>query len=58
MIVRVSMALAITAMLAGCAHKELKAPCGPLSYAGSSDPCGDLMPINVADTAIVREIKG
>ena len=34
-------------VLTGCAHKELKAPCGPIAYAGQDDPCGELVPINI-----------
>jgi len=39
--------------LTGCAtHQELKAPCGPIAYAGAGDPCGELVPVNVVQMAI------
>jgi len=43
--------------LTGCAHKELKAPCGPIAYAGQGDPCGELLPINVVQADAAEEKK-
>ena len=51
------MIVCVLVALTGCAHKELKAPCGPLAYAGQGDPCGELAPINVVQADAVEEKK-
>lgn len=53
----VSLIVCALVAMTGCAHQELKAPCGPLAYAGQGDPCGELVPINIVQADAAREKK-